>query len=68
MKKMKKALISLVILIIFNISIYAQYTKLLDFNLINGGYPDGSFISDGTFLYGMTLFGGANNLAELFLK
>jgi len=37
----------------------AQYTKLLDFAGINGSKPFGSLISDGTFLYGMTPFGGA---------
>lgn len=36
----------------------AQYTKLFDFEGINGSKPFGSLISDGTFLYGMTPFGG----------
>lgn len=36
----------------------AQYTKLFDFEGTNGSKPFGSIISDGTFLYGMTTFGG----------
>ena len=38
----------------------AGYTKLLDFknDTMHGYAPVGSFISDGTFLYGMTLKGG----------
>ena len=43
------------------------YTKLLDFTgTTNGRYPQGSLISDGTFLYGMTQLGGTNNLGTLF--
>ncbi|MFA5781945.1 MAG: choice-of-anchor tandem repeat GloVer-containing protein, partial [Bacteroidales bacterium] len=43
------------------------YSKLLDFaGEANGSYPWGSLISDGTFLYGMTQFGGTNNLGTLF--
>jgi len=45
----------------------AQYTKLLDFNgTVNGSYPYGSLISDGTYLYGMTYEGGANDLGTVF--
>jgi len=44
----------------------AQYTKLLDFDSINGGVPEGSLISDGTFLYGMTSRGGINNEGTVF--
>lgn len=45
----------------------AQYTKLLDFDgNANGSNPLGSLISDGTFLYGMTTIGGANNLGVIF--
>jgi uncharacterized repeat protein (TIGR03803 family) len=45
----------------------AQYTKLLDFvGATNGRAPSGTLISDGTFLYGMTLSGGANNLGTVF--
>jgi uncharacterized repeat protein (TIGR03803 family) len=34
------------------------YTKLIDFNGANGSSPQGSFVSDGVFLYGMTQRGG----------
>jgi uncharacterized repeat protein (TIGR03803 family) len=45
----------------------AQYTKLLDFaGATNGSSPNGSLISDGTFLYGMTYDGGTNNKGTIF--
>ncbi len=38
------------------------YVKLHDFDgTINGGDPRGDLVSDGTFLYGMTSYGGLNN-------
>lgn len=43
------------------------YVKLLDFaGTTNGRQPNGSLISDGTHLYGMTLIGGTNNLGAIF--
>lgn len=43
------------------------YTKLLDFNgTVNGGFPLGSLISDGTFLYGVTSGGGTANQGTIF--
>ena len=43
------------------------YVKLLDFlGASNGGGPYGSLISDGTFLYGMTSYGGTANLGLVF--
>jgi len=43
------------------------YVKLLDFSgAINGKWPYGSLIYDGTFLYGMTETGGTNNLGCVF--
>jgi uncharacterized repeat protein (TIGR03803 family) len=45
------------------------YVKLLDFaGTTNGSYPAsmGSLISDGTFLYGITNYGGTNNLGVIF--
>lgn len=43
------------------------YVKLLDFvGITNGSYPRGSLISDGTFLYGMTEGGGANDIGTIF--
>ncbi|TAL60006.1 MAG: T9SS type A sorting domain-containing protein [Bacteroidetes bacterium] len=43
------------------------YAKLLDFaGAANGKSPYSNLISDGTFLYGMTYSGGANNLGVIF--
>lgn len=43
------------------------YVKLFDFDgTTNGRNPLGSLIYDGTFLYGMTYFGGANNSGVIF--
>jgi uncharacterized repeat protein (TIGR03803 family) len=43
------------------------YTKLLDFSgTTNGRNPYGNLISDGTFLYGMTVNGGANDMGIIF--
>lgn len=43
------------------------YSKLLDFaGVTNGSYPWGSLISDGSFLYGMTSLGGANDKGTIF--
>ena len=48
-------------------SSFAQYTKLLDFaGNTNGASPYSSLISDGTFLYGMTAFGGTNDDGVIF--
>ena len=48
-------------------SSYAQYTKLLDFEgTTNGSLPFGSLISDDTFLYGMTRYGGTNDIGTIF--
>src|SRR3990172_5654333 len=46
---------------------FSQYTKLLDFaGTANGSSPRGSLISDGTFLYAMTLSGGTNDMGVIF--
>ncbi|MFI5221979.1 MAG: choice-of-anchor tandem repeat GloVer-containing protein, partial [Bacteroidia bacterium] len=43
------------------------YSKMIDFDgTSNGGNPTGSIIWDGTFLYGMTNAGGANNMGTIF--
>lgn len=43
------------------------FSKLLNFaGPSNGSTPNGSFISDGTFLYGMTSGGGANHKGTIF--
>lgn len=60
---MKKSILFLTAVLTFNFQLLtfkatAQYTKLFDFEGINGSKPFGSLISDGTFLYGMTPFGG----------
>ncbi len=44
----------------------AQHTRLLDFGMISGHSPNGSLISDGTFLYGLTSGGGINNYGTIF--
>ncbi len=42
-------------------------TKLLDFGIgTDGRFPEGSFTSDGTYLYGTTSQGGTNNYGSLF--
>lgn len=63
---MKKALLFF-FLIIFGTT-NAQYTKLLDFDgSTNGSTPWGSALySDGTFLYGMTVYGGTNDSGTIF--
>lgn len=65
----KNILISLtsLILMITTLNSNAQYTKLLDFDAITTGQsPNGSLISEGTFLYGMTQYGGANSMGTIF--
>ena len=43
------------------------YVKLLDFaGATNGGFPNGTLYSDGTFLYGMTAAGGMNDIGVIF--
>lgn len=43
------------------------YAKLFDFSgTSNGQYPTASLISDGTFLYGMTGYGGLNGFGVIF--
>jgi len=66
---MKKGTIILtIIFLILKLSAgYAQYSKLLDFTgASNGEYPSGTLISDGTFLYGMTRYGGVNSFGTIF--
>ncbi len=57
-------LVFIVSLCIFTAS--AQYTTLLNFNGTNGSTPYGSLITDGTYLYGMTPFGGSHNSGTIF--
>ena len=45
----------------------SNYLKLLDFSgSSNGKLPQGSLVSDGAFLYGMTIQGGTNDLGVIF--
>jgi uncharacterized repeat protein (TIGR03803 family) len=45
----------------------SNYVKLLDFDgSTNGRTPLGALYYDGTFLYGMNSFGGANNFGTIF--
>jgi uncharacterized repeat protein (TIGR03803 family) len=63
---MKKILFSTIFLLHFVIA-SAQFTNLFDFaGTSNGESPYGSLISDGTYLYGMTIGGGINNLGTIF--
>lgn len=55
---MKKIILLALFITSQTITVKAQYTKLLDFDLTNGWGPFGSLFSDGTFLYGMTASGG----------
>jgi uncharacterized repeat protein (TIGR03803 family) len=70
MKTIMQNIIKPVIFLIsflFFLNTSAQYTKLIDFSGINtGNNPEGSLLSDGTFLYGMTALGGANNMGTIF--
>ncbi len=65
---MNKLLLFTVLLCLLTVNIaVGQYVKLLDFEgTSNGSNPKGSLISDGTFLYGMTEFGGTNNIGTIF--
>jgi uncharacterized repeat protein (TIGR03803 family) len=44
----------------------AQYSKLLDFNVANGSIPYADLYFDGTYLNGMTQYGGTNNDGVIF--
>ena len=70
---MKRRILNITVAIIMSVnclfptSSFAQYTKLFDFaGTANGSNPNGSLVSDGTFLYGMTLNGGTYNLGTIF--
>lgn len=45
-----------------------EYSKLFDFmgGITTGGYPRGSLVSDGLYLYGMTSYGGSDSLGTIF--
>jgi uncharacterized repeat protein (TIGR03803 family) len=57
----------LLVLLVCSIAANAQYTKLFDFDgSTTGEAPICTFISDGTFLYGTTQYGGLYNNGTLF--
>ena len=60
-------LTTLLFLLQLPVSTFAQFTKLLDFgNTTNGTSPCSALISDGTFLFGMTVDGGVNGLGTIY--
>ncbi|MDD5150656.1 MAG: T9SS type A sorting domain-containing protein [Flavobacterium sp.] len=64
---MKKLLLFLVFYLSIGNNLFAQYTKLLDFDgTAKGKYPYGSLYYDGTFMYGMTSIGGTSDLGTVF--
>ncbi len=70
---MKKSnlLLAVICITTFNLqfltcSCSAQYARIHDFNGIDGSWPRGSLISDGIFLYGMTPYGGTNDMGLIF--
>jgi len=63
---MKKLLLFISMLVIIGFSAKAQYTKLFDFSNATGYKPNGSLIYDGTFLYGVTPYGGTNLEGTIF--
>ena len=68
---MKKYILFLSIILTLNFELYtlnckAQYSKLFDFDSINGYAPSGSVVYDGTYLYGMTQYGGTSGEGVIF--
>jgi uncharacterized repeat protein (TIGR03803 family) len=64
---MKKSFFLCMLAILYTSLTFAQFTKFLDFTgAANGKYPWGVLVSDGTFLYGTTEVGGANDLGTIF--
>jgi uncharacterized repeat protein (TIGR03803 family) len=63
---MKKILLFIILLCSIK-QVNAQYKKLLDFaGASTGGHPIGDLYDDGTYLYGMTYDGGANDSGTVF--
>lgn len=48
------------------IVVLSQFIKLHNFNVVNGEFPHGKLISDGTFLYGITSSGGLNDYGVIY--
>lgn len=65
MKSKIKVLI--ICLVLSSANYFAQFTKLFDFDgSITGSAINGSFVTDGTYFYGMTASGGTNNKGTIF--
>ena len=65
MKKMK--IFFTLLFLIKVLSSSAQFTKIHDFDGgANGGYPFSSLFYDGTYLYGVTVYGGLYNSGVIF--
>ncbi len=63
-----KLLVSILAFLFIRTSLFGQYEKILDFEGATNGSNAyyGSLVSDGTFLYGMTEYGGINNKGVIF--
>src|SRR4051812_2546907 len=56
---MRMKRICFLFILILSENAWAQFTKLLDFNSMQyGNQPQSSLFFDGTYLYGMTAYGG----------
>ncbi len=53
-------------LISLPIVVSSQLIKLHDFNVVNGEFPKGNLVYDGTFLYGITSSGGLNDFGVIY--
>ncbi|MES2592593.1 MAG: choice-of-anchor tandem repeat GloVer-containing protein [Bacteroidota bacterium] len=63
---MKKIILLLVLILAFSDASIAQFNKMYDFSGLDGGYSRGTFISDGTYLYGNSYGGGSMGAGALF--
>src|SRR5436190_1380595 len=64
---MKKSILLILIIISSCIITKGQYIKLMDFSgTATGSSPNNSLVFDGTFLYGMTTYGGTNSSGVIF--
>src|ERR1019366_6326418 len=63
---MKNIILLALIITTSFLSVYGQYTKLHDFDSINGRNPNGDLLLVGSYLYGMTEGGGAKDSGTVF--
>ncbi len=63
---MKKKSLLLILVVLVQFSVFSQVTKIYDLSASSGKEPLGGLITDGTFLYGMTQWGGSNNKGVVF--